>query len=428
MKKVLVFPCGSEVGLEIYRSLFGSTHFELLGASSVDDHGKFVYKNYIGGLPQVEDNTFISAINKVVEIEKIDFIVPSHDSVVLKLAQAADANELACELVTSQLKTCEICRSKAKTYQYFSNTVAVPKVFKSAGDVTDNDLPVFLKPDVGQGSKGTHLAKTRKEIEFYLAENPTLLILEYLPGTEYTIDCFTDKYGKLRYAGARQRNRIQNGISVNTTSAHDKEFEILAETINKKLSFRGAWFFQVKKNKDDIYVLMEIAPRIAGAMGFTRVKGVNLVLLSLFDRLEGIEITIIENDYELTMDRALENIYKHNMSYKHVYLDFDDLVILNSKVNPRVMALVYQCINNGIKVHLLTKHKENIEHSLKKYRLEGVFDEVIWIKTDAEKPKHILEKESIFIDDSFAERRSVYEELRIPVFDAHMIEGLMEKN
>jgi hypothetical protein len=49
-KKILVFPCGSEIGLEIYRAMRYSTHFTLAGASSVDDHGKFVYEEYYGGL------------------------------------------------------------------------------------------------------------------------------------------------------------------------------------------------------------------------------------------------------------------------------------------------------------------------------------------------------------------------------------------
>ena len=45
-KNILVFPCGSEIALELYRALVHSKHFNLIGASSVDDHGRFVYHNY----------------------------------------------------------------------------------------------------------------------------------------------------------------------------------------------------------------------------------------------------------------------------------------------------------------------------------------------------------------------------------------------
>jgi hypothetical protein len=44
-KNVLVFPCGSEIGLEVYRSLKHSIHFNLIGANSVDDHGRVVFVN-----------------------------------------------------------------------------------------------------------------------------------------------------------------------------------------------------------------------------------------------------------------------------------------------------------------------------------------------------------------------------------------------
>jgi transposase len=51
---------------------------------------------------------------------------------------------------------------------------------------------------------------TKEEIDFYLKKDSTLLALEFLPGKEYTVDCFTDKNGKLLFAEGRQRIRIYN--------------------------------------------------------------------------------------------------------------------------------------------------------------------------------------------------------------------------
>ena len=424
-KNVLVFPCGSEIGLEIYRSLFASTHFELFGGSSVSDHGEYVYQNYIGDMPPVDGEGFVAAINKVVSEQGIDFIVPAHDSVVLKLAEAADSGKLNCELVTSPLETCTVARSKRQTYQRLSDIIDVPKVYKPS-EIKAEDFPVFLKPDVGQGSKGTYLAKSQAEVDNYLGQDPGLMVLEYLPGDEYTIDCFTDKDGKLLFSEGRHRNRILNGISVNSTKVVDERFKQIAEKINQNLKFHGAWFFQIKKNKPGDLVLLEIAPRIAGAMALARCKGVNLAMLSLFDRL-GYKLDIFENAYAMTIDRALQNNYRHNINYRHVYLDFDDLVIVEGKVNPAVMAFVYQCMNKEVKVHLITRHKADLEASLKAYRLTEVFDDIIWIKNDDEKHSFIKEDDAIFIDDSFAERKKVHEAKGVPVFDAHSLEALMEK-
>lgn len=425
-KNVLVFPCGSEIGLEIYRSLYASTHVELYGASSVSDHGSYVYERYVDGVPFVDDPEFIPALNKIIDEQKIDFIFPAHDSVVLKLAQAKGNGSLHCEVVTSPLATCEVVRSKKATYAALHDVVSTPRVYDDINAVGSSDLPVFLKPDVGQGSKGTQKARTIEDIAFYTQKDSTLLIVEYLPGKEYTVDCFTDRHGELRFCAGRERKRISSGISVSSARVDDERFRTLARRINDMLQFNGAWFFQVKERQNRDLVLMEVATRIAGTMGLERCMGANLALLSVFNAM-GMDVDIFENNYQLTIDRALENSYKHSIVYDHVYLDFDDLVILNGKVNVNVMAFVYQCINKGIKVHLLTKHKDDLTETLQKYRLQNTFDEVIWIQDEREKSIHIIEKNAIFIDDSFAERKQIWEQHRIPVFDAHMIESLMEE-
>ncbi len=291
--------------------------------------------------------------------------------------------------------------------------------------MTKDDYPVFLKPDVGQGSKGTYKANSLNDVEFYIRKDPSLLIIEYLPGKEFTIDCFTNTEGELLFCEGRERARIQNGISVNSSLHKNKDFREVAEKINKTLSFKGVWFFQLKENEHGVLVLMEIAPRVAGTMGLVRCRGVNLPLLSLFNEA-GNNVSIVENNCSIIIDRALENRYHHDIKYSHVYIDFDDLVVFNNKVNPLVLAFVYQCINKNIKINLITRHKKDIKLTLKKYRLNHIFDEIILIDDDSQKYTHIKEKDAIFIDDSFAERKAIHDKCGIPVFDVHMVESLME--
>ncbi len=426
MKNVLVFPCGSEIGLEIYRSVAYSSHFRVFGGSSVDDHGRYVYEHYIPNIPDVNDEKFVELLNETVVTNKIDFILPAHDSVVLKLAEAKDKNLLRCEVVTSSYETCQISRSKLKTYELLKGVVPVPRVYQNSHEINEADMPVFLKPDVGQGSKGTVLADTRSAVDFYVGQNQDLLVLENLPGKEYTVDCFTDRGGSLLFSAPRERARIGNGISTSSHVVNDDRFSKLAMAINDKLKFNGVWFFQVKESANKELVLMEIAPRVAGTMGLSRARGVNLVLLSLFNA-SGIPVKIEPNQYDITIDRALANRYEHNIQYKHVYLDFDDLVIVNGRVNPQIMAFVYQCINKDVEIHLITRHTAALDETLKKFKLHNIFNEIIWITDNTEKHKHIRYKDAIFIDDSFAERCNVAKHTGIPVFDAHMVEVLMER-
>lgn len=419
MKRVLVFPCGSEIGLEIYRSLKYSKEFELYGGNSVEDHGMYVYENYISDIPFVDDEQFVEKINEIIKKYNIDYIIPAHDSVVLKLAQNSEL--VNAKIVTSDKYTCEICRSKKKTYEKFSGIIPIPKMYNKS-EIRDSDFPLFLKPDVGQGSKGTKKVNSVIELESNYEQDK--LILEYLPGKEYTIDCFTSYDGRLLYCNGRERKRISNGISVNTVEVINKTFEELANKINDTLCFSGAWFFQVKERINGELVLMEIAPRIAGTMELQRAYGINLPLVSLYNADEK-DIALIKNKYNVILDRALESKFKLSYEYKNVYIDLDDTLIVNDEVNYMVVAFLYKCLNENKKIFLITRHRVDPIETLNKYKIYNLFDKIIHIGKDDNKSQYIEGKDSIFIDDSFSERKEVYDNKNIPVFDVNMIDVLL---
>jgi hypothetical protein len=344
MKNILVFPCGSEIGLEIYKSLKHNIHFNLIGANSTDDHGKFVYENYIGNLPFLTSEDFILELKKIVIQNKIDAIYPTMDSVISFLKENED--KLGCLILSSPIQTTKTCLSKQKTYSLLKNKIPTPKIYKI--DDKSIEYPVFLKPDIGYGSRGTYKANNLSEVEFYKNKDKDLIILEYLPGNEFTIDCFTNFKRELLFIGPRLRNRISNGISVNTSTINVKnKFEGLANTINENLVFNGSWFFQVKERLDGTLVIMEIASRLAGSSSVYRIKGVNFALLNIYNAFE-MEVNIIENNYEVELDRALNSVYKLSINYDTIFIDYDDTIICNSKVNLDVIKLIYSARNRNI--------------------------------------------------------------------------------
>lgn len=420
MKNVLVFPCGSEIGLEVNRALAYSTHFTLYGGNSVDDHGKFVYKNYISGIPFIDKPNFIDEINRIIELYKIDFIIPAHDSAVLKMAE--NQSIIKATIITSCAETCKVCRSKGVTYEIFEKLIPTPKVYEINEQI---NFPIFLKPDVGQGTKGTYKVNTKEELDFYFKKDPTLLVLEYLPGKEYTVDCFTDRNGQLLFSEGRERIRINNGISVNSKQINNPKFQELAKIINQTLSFQGVWFYQAKERANGELVLMEIAPRIAGTMALFRVEGINFIQLSLFDRM-GFEISILDNKLDIEIDRALFARFSIKGNYDYVYIDFDDTIIIDNAVNTEIIKFLYQTRNMGKKIILLTKHKQDIKETLSKFAISDLlFDDIILLEQTQNKSGFIKKSNSIFIDDSFAERKDVFDTLKIPVFGLDAVESLL---
>jgi len=421
--KILVFPCGSEIGLEIFRSLKYSIHIELFGASSFDDHGRFIYDNYIGNIPFIDAPDFIEKTKLIVKQYRFDAIYPSMDKVIWKLKR--HENVIGCKVIASPYKTTELCLSKKKTYKYLRQFVQVPLTYSSFEEITN--FPVFIKPDIGYGSRCTLKVCNHHELKsfFMKHELSNFIISEYLPGEEYTVDCFTDRNKKLRFVGPRIRKRISNGISVNTKpiSERNKEFEKFAVKINEVLEFQGAWFFQLKRDKNNQLTLLEVASRLAGSSSLYRGKGINFALLSVFDTFR-IDVEVVENGYEIELDRALDNKYKINLEYDIIYVDFDDCLVINQNVNTQLIAFLYSAINNGKKIILLSKHDGDIHTKLNEYKIRQLFNEVIQIKKEDHKFMYIKSSNAIFIDDSFYERKLVKKKLKIPVFSPDMIEVL----
>lgn len=421
-KNVLVFPCGSEIGLEIYRSVRYSNHFNLIGGSSTQDHGVHVYKEYIPDIPYADAPDFIHQINLVIAKFKIDLLYPTMDSVMATLWEAKD--QLDCVLVGSSAVTNTICLSKKKTTDLLVGSVAMPKIYSNVFEV--KSFPVFLKPEIGYSSRGTAIAFSKEEVAIHLQKRPDCLLMEYLPGDEYTIDCFTDKARSLLFVGARLRSRIANGISVNTKQVDDceeTELKKVAVIINNLMHFRGAWFFQAKKGSRGEFKVMEVAPRLAGSSAMFRAKGINFALLTLWDTLD-VDIGIIENNYDVEMDRALDNKFKIEIGYNRVYVDLDDTLIIDARVNLEMISFLYQCRNEQKEIICLSRYAGDISAKLEQYRLTQLFDRVIHLRNKELKSEYI-EVPAIFIDDSFAERKQVASSKGIPVFSPDMVPVLM---
>ena len=139
-----------------------------------------------------------------------------------------------------------------------------------------------------------------------------------------------------------------------------------------------------------------------------------------------LDVNIEMNDFDIELFRATRNKYKYSFSYKRVYLDFDDTLIINEKVNLDVISFVYQCKNLGKEVHLITKHESDLSETFKKYNIqESLFDSIILLKHEDNKSDFINSDQAIFIDNWFKEREDVKNSCNIPVFDVDTVNSLI---
>lgn len=421
-RRVLVFPAGTEIGLEIHAALRGCRNVRLFAAGEdISNHARFLYPEYHSVL-NVHSEGWLENLVDLCKALGIHYVFPAHDDVIVALSAARD--KIPATIVTSDHDACVTTRSKTATYRRLGKIIPVPRLYGSASDVPE--FPALIKPDKGQGSSHVIRVDTPQQLASALALVPQPIISEYLPGEEYTVDCFSSRSQGLLFAGARLRRRTRNGISVNTVTEELPEAWPFAETIHKELSLRGAWFFQLKRNSRQELVLLEVAPRVAGAMAAHRVMGINFPLLSMME-LEGTQLKVIPNSMSVEMDRALCNRYAHDIRFQSLYIDLDDTLVCDGKVNLEVMKLIFKSLNEKKHVSLITRHRENLENTLRKFRIAELFDEIIHIQKNEKKSDFIVRSDAIFVDDSFSERQEVALKHGIPTFDSSMIEALCEQ-
>lgn len=428
--KILVYPFSTEIAFEIYNALCYVKNIEIFGgADNFKNHGAFVFKNIVPDLPFISDDSTeddIKIFEEKISSYNFDIVYPAMDGVIYKFAQFR--NLLRENVIVPDFETASITRSKAKTYQILSGVVSLPVQYSNIEEV--KDYPIFVKPDVGQGSVGAKKICTKLELQESLEKTKDLLILEYLPGDEYTVDCFTNCNGELVTVSPRKRLRMKNGISMACEAINDSKINEIAQNINERIHNKGGWFFQLKKRESGEYVLLEVSSRVGGTSAFSRALGVNLPLLTINTFCgQYIDYVPFIGHKNLRIDRALSNSYKTDLEFDAVYTDFDDTLVVNGHVNIQLVSFLYSCVDRNIPCYLLTRHDDEkfgkLEKFLQDYKLQSLFDEVIHLDSKQEKYLYIKKRNSIFIDDSFGERQSVHKALGIPVFDPSMIESLL---
>ena len=422
IRNILVFPAGTEIGLEIFNALQYRRETRLFGAGQgISNHGKFAFGQY-HVLPGIHEAGWLKQLVALCQRLSIDYILPAHDDAIAALSRAQ--SHIPATVISSPAKTCEITRSKSATYARLEGFVKVPRIFPDPDQVPG--FPLLVKPDKGQGSSGVRKVSNPKELFAAIAEVPDAIVCEYLPGEEYTVDCFSDRERGVLFAGARSRGRTRNGISVNTVTLELPEADGLADIIGRELQVRGAWFFQLKRASNGQLALLEVAPRIAGSMAAHRVMGINFPWLSILEH-ERINISVRHGSGAIELDRALRNRYIHDVRFDVLYVDMDNTLLLDGSVNTQIMKLIFQCINRGKPVKLLTRRSGDLTQTLSRHRLAGLFDQILQLAETDKKSDRIMETDAILIDGSFADRMEVAAKCGIATFDCSMIEMLTEQ-
>lgn len=280
---------------------------KLMGA---DIDGDAVGKYFMGSfykVPKPSGKDFMDKIFEICKKEKIDFILPQVTNELETFSKNKKKFEkIGVKVAVSDYENLKIANNKFLITKIAKEIgIGVPKfkLVKSLEELEGvlpsfgyPEKPVVVKPPVSRGMRGlriidetgnrfnswaeekpTGIYITKNEFKSIFDKNfPELMVSEYLPGNEYSVDVLADK-GNPIVVIPRKRLQIRSGITFRgVTEKHQKIIEY-SRLLTEKLKLSYAFGFQFKLDGNGEPKLLECNPRIQGTMVVATLSGANII-------------------------------------------------------------------------------------------------------------------------------------------------------
>lgn len=306
---------------------------EAVGLSMAD-------KAYV--VPPGTSEKFIPAMLRIAEKEKADAILPLATYELMPFSKNRKKFEnIGTKVLVSEPKPLEAANDKAKLLKFLKKEGIPTPDFIIAKNLKEfmravhklgyPEKEVCFKPHISKGSRGFRILKegmdeldlllnykpeqagfysTLERITAQLEDAnpfPELVVMEYLPGKEYSVDILADK-GKSLATVPRLREAIKLGICFIGKVENNLEVKKIAEKIVSSLKLDYNINLQLKYSADKVPKILEINPRVSGTIVMCTGAGVNLPYLAIKLAL-GERIPKITPKYGTKMIRYWEEVY-----------------------------------------------------------------------------------------------------------------------
>ncbi|MEH7250629.1 ATP-grasp domain-containing protein [Neobacillus niacini] len=297
--------------IELIRANDEGRRFEIFGTHSNKDALYLQYCDYAFTEPTVSGEDYIEFCLDFCQKHKIDIFIPRKENVRIS-KRLADFEAIGVKvLVCPDSDLMETLDNKAAAYHSImqkeeagADLVAIPDFFvvNNINDfklayqtLRDKGHTACFKPVIGEGATGFRVIEDKIEsidqlfrrassrrLPFHHACEilsqqevfPDLMVLEYLEGPEYSIDCVASNQ-RLYAAIPRMKGegRIREIIN-------HQELIQLAHRFHQHYQLPYIFNIQVKFNHG-VPKLLEINPRMSGGMHFSCLTGLNLPYLAI---------------------------------------------------------------------------------------------------------------------------------------------------
>ena len=321
---VLVTGAGSPGAPGVMRSLrvassagaAGATRVRIIGMDMKDSPVARQLADAFYVVPAATDSGFIVRLVDICQQERVDVVLPMVSAELMVLAKNRDVLERSGYRVSvSPPDALALAINKARLYRFLSREgVGVPefRVVNTADDLLSAihnlgypSAPVCFKPIIGDGSRGFHVLDshrksaahlfTEKPNSAYLSYSeltmalrgvraiPSLLVMEYLPGEEYSVDLLAN-HGQILISIPRLREATVGGITTQgmvPEKASVSDVVECATSVTQRLGLHGNIGVQVRRDGMGRVKVIEVNPRLQGTVVHCTGAGVNLPYLAV---------------------------------------------------------------------------------------------------------------------------------------------------
>ena len=273
--------------------------------------GRYLSNEFIT-IPRADDPGFIDALLSICRQKNIHVLMPLVTRELLPLSLNDQAFALSgCKILVSRSSSLEIANDKGRLYEFLQWRGIETPAFKivetydqyreALKELGYPGKDLCFKPTVSNGSRGFRVLKpaiNEKDLLFnykpansYISDVdadrilasgnfPQLLISEYLPGSEYSVDCLADD-GETILAVPRRRTKMVQGISVEGEFVNDNDVIGYCSRIIFELKLTGNIGIQVKESYSGKKLILEINPRVQGTISAALGAGINFPVLAI---------------------------------------------------------------------------------------------------------------------------------------------------
>lgn len=224
-------------------------------------------------VPRSDDPAFLEQVSQVCTEREVRLLVPTRDEELpLFATQKAALARQGTTVMVSDPEAVRVCQDKLEFARFCkAQLIETPTLYEGAPPC----FPVFVKPRVGKGGRGTFLARSQSELESALAFlRGDAVVQDYVVAPEFTIDLFADFSGTVISAVPRQRLLVVGGESFVSKTVKEPRLRDEAIRLARALQLAGHCTIQCFLD-EDIVKFIEVNPRFGGAAALGFAAGVS---------------------------------------------------------------------------------------------------------------------------------------------------------